>query len=180
MHAMYKICKQIDFHQLPPKLACRIFDSVISPILLYNSEVWGAYNVGDFAKWDKTWAEKAHLKFCKLYLRVNREASNAASRGELGKFPLLIPIIKRTLSYIMNLYKLLESSIAKLAFISSKELYLKGKESFYSNIVNFLKKHFPTLIEPIDLETFITDMKINTIIDKIQNMQLHFGMETTN
>ena len=28
MHAMYKIRKQIDFHQLPPKLACKVFDSV--------------------------------------------------------------------------------------------------------------------------------------------------------
>ncbi len=169
MHAMYKIRKQIDFHQLPPKLARKVFDSVISPILLYNSEVWGAYSVRDFAKWDKTWTEKAHLKFCKLYLGVNRKASNAASRGELGKFPLLFPIIKRTLSYIINLYKLPDSSIAKLAFISSKELYLKGKESFYSNIVNFLKNHFPSLIEPVDLEEFITDTKINDIIETIQN-----------
>jgi hypothetical protein len=113
--------------------------------------VWGAYTIGDFAKWDKTWTEKAHLKFCKLYLGVNRKASNVASRGELGKFPLLLPIIKRTLSYIINIYKLPDSSIAKLAFRSSKELYLKGKDSFYSNVVNFLKKHFPTLIEPVDL-----------------------------
>ncbi len=108
-----------NYHQ---KLACKVFDSVISPILLYNSEVWGAYSVGDFAKCDKTWTEKAHLKFCKLYLGVNRKASNAASRGELRKFPLLLPIIRRTLSYIINLYKLPDSSIAKLAFISSKEL----------------------------------------------------------
>ncbi len=108
MHAMYKIRKQIDFHQLPPKL-------------------------------------------------------------ELGKFPLLFPIIKRTLSYIINLYKLPDSSIAKLAFISSKEFYLKGKESFYSNIVNFLKNHFPSLIEPVDLEEFITDTKIKDIIETIQN-----------
>ncbi len=47
---MHKIYKQIDFHQPPPKLACEVFDSVIFPILLYNSEVWGAYSVGDFAK----------------------------------------------------------------------------------------------------------------------------------
>jgi hypothetical protein len=45
---------------------------------------------------------KAHLKFCKLYLGVNRKASNVASRGELGKFPILLPIIKRTLSYIIT------------------------------------------------------------------------------
>jgi hypothetical protein len=106
-----------------------------------------------------------HLKFCKLYLGlgVNRKASNVASRGELGKFPLLLPIIKRTLSYIINIYKLPDSSMAKLAFRSSKELYLKGKDSFYSNVVNFLKKHFPSLIEPVDLEKFITDTKINVI-----------------
>jgi hypothetical protein len=66
--------------------------------------VWGAYTIADFTKWDKTWTEKAHLKFCKLYLGVNRKASNVASRGELGKFPLLLPIIKRTLSYIINIF----------------------------------------------------------------------------
>ena len=165
IHVLYKIRKQIDLHQLPPKLACKIFNSVISLIFLYNSEVWGAYTIRDFTKWDKTWTEKAHLKFCKLYLGVNRKASNVASRGELGKFPLLLPIIKRTLSYIINIYKLPDSSIAKLAFRSSKELCLKGKDSFYSNVVNFLKKHFPTLIEPVDLEKFITDTKINVIID---------------
>ena len=130
--------------------------------------MWGAYTIGDFTKWDKTWTEK-----------VNRKASNVASRGELGKFPLLLPIIKRTLSYIINIYKLQDSSIAKLAFCSSKELYLKGKDSFYSNVVNFLKKHFPTLIEPVDLEKFITDTKINVIID-INSEQLHLRMETTN
>ena len=83
MHALYKIRKNVDFHCLPANLACKIFDSVISPILLYNSEIWGAYIDNDFAKWDKTVTEKAHLKFCKLYLGVNRKASNLASRGEL-------------------------------------------------------------------------------------------------
>ena len=168
-HAMFKIRRHLDFHKLSPKLACRVFDSVISPILLYNSEVWGAYTVKDFAKWDKTWTEKTHLKFCKLYLGVNRKASNAATRGELGKFPLLFPILKRTLSYIINLYNLPDTSIAKMAFISSKELYLKGKDSFYSNIANFLKKHFPTINEPMDLNTFITNTHIKGIIQTIQN-----------
>jgi hypothetical protein len=57
-HALYKIRKNIDFHCLRPKLACKIFDSVISPILLYNSEVWAAYANNDFTKWDKTEIEK--------------------------------------------------------------------------------------------------------------------------
>ena len=56
-----------------------------------------------------------------------------------------------------------------MAFISSKELYLKGKDSFYSNIANFLKKHFPTINEPMDLNTFITNTHIKGIIQTIQN-----------
>ena len=151
-HAMFKIRRHIDFHKLPPKLACKIFDSVISPILLYNSEVWGAYAVENFAKWNKTWTEK-------LATLVNRKASNAASRGELGKLPLLFPILKRTLNYIIHLCNLPDTSIAKLAFISSKELYLKGKESFYSNIAKFLKNSFPQLMNQLILKNLSPTQK---------------------
>jgi hypothetical protein len=73
----------------------KIFDSIISPILLYNSEVWGAYLKNDFNKWDKLPTEKIHLRFCKIYLGVGKKATNIASRGELGKFPLLINIYKQ-------------------------------------------------------------------------------------
>jgi hypothetical protein len=89
LHALYKIRKNIDFHKLTPKVALKIFNSIISPILLYNSEVWGAYEKNDYNNWENSEIEKAHLRFCKLYLGVNRKATNVACRGELGKFPLL-------------------------------------------------------------------------------------------
>ena len=38
--------------------------------------------------------KKKHLEFCKLYLGVNRKTSNLASRGELGRWPLIIPILE--------------------------------------------------------------------------------------
>ncbi len=88
---MYKIRKQIDFLQLSPKLACKVFDSVT--IYYYITQRFGGHT------------KTAHLKFSKLYYGVNRKASNAASRGELEKFPLLFPVIKTTLSYINNLFK---------------------------------------------------------------------------
>ena len=79
--------KHLNLHLLSPKSASKIFDSMISPILLYNSEIWGAYIICDFSKWDNTSTEKNRLKFWKLYLGVNRKASNLASRAELGRFP---------------------------------------------------------------------------------------------
>jgi hypothetical protein len=88
---------------------------VISPILLYNSEVWGAYANNDFTKWDKTEIEKNHLKFCKLYLGVNRKTSNTASRGVLGRLPVIILIFKKTLNYQQHI-PIPDSSIVKQAF----------------------------------------------------------------
>ena len=88
---------------------------MISPILLYNSEVWGAYANNDFTKWDKTEIEKKHLKFCKLYLGVNRKTSNIASRGVLGWLPVIISIFKKTLNYQQHI-PIPDSSIVKQAF----------------------------------------------------------------
>ena len=53
-------------------------------------------------KWDKTQAEKVHLRYCKLFLGLNRKASNYAARGEMGRFPLQLTVLKQILTY--NLY----------------------------------------------------------------------------
>ena len=67
---------------------------MISPILSYNSEIWGVYVKHDFKAWDNTPTEKTHLKFCKRYLEISNKASNVASRSELGRLPLIINIYK--------------------------------------------------------------------------------------
>ena len=143
--------------------------------------MWGAYTDNDFTKLDKSSTEKNHLKYCKLYLGVNRKASNFASRGELGRFPLLFPMLKRILNYIKSICQQPDSSIVKEAFHSSKELYMNGKKSFYSNIVKTLKAHYPTLEEPIDLGNFIENEKINIILDNIKNNYIsHWKQQITN
>jgi hypothetical protein len=69
-----------------PISAIKIFDSIISPILLYNGEVWGVYIKNDFNNWDKLQVEKVHLKFCKLYLGVGRKTSNIVKGYELETY----------------------------------------------------------------------------------------------
>ena len=76
LHALYKIRKHIDFHKMSPKVATKIFDTMIFPILLYNLEVWGAYAKTDFNKWDNTEIENTHLRFCKRHLGINKKASS--------------------------------------------------------------------------------------------------------
>ena len=141
--ALFLIKKKANFSNLKPKLAIEIFNIIISPILLYNSEIWGGYTCTnhskDFHKWNQTPTEKAHLKFCKLYLGLHGKATNAASRGELGKFPILLDIHKRLIKYILHINSLSDSTIVKQAFIMSKELHLNKQQGFYSNVMKILK-----------------------------------------
>ena len=58
-----------DLNGLKPSLACKIFDSMISPILTYNSEICGAFVKSEFKSWDSSAIEKTHLQFCKRYLQ---------------------------------------------------------------------------------------------------------------
>ncbi len=40
VHALFILRRRIDFSSLKPSLACKIFDTTISPILTYNWDAW--------------------------------------------------------------------------------------------------------------------------------------------
>ena len=65
------------------------FDKMITPIVLYGSEVWGIYCIKEI--------DKFHIKFCKYVLGVKTQTSNFAVYGELGRFPFYIKAIERSL-----------------------------------------------------------------------------------
>jgi hypothetical protein len=174
IQTLFSIKKKINFFNLKPKLAMKISNGIISPILLYNSKVWGGYTCTnkDFHKWDQTPTEKAHLKFCKLYLGLHRKATNIASRGELGKFPLLIDIHKRLIKYIIHINSLPDSAFVKQAFQLSKELHVNNKPGFYSNVMKILKS-FDQSFEANNLES-LTHNHINQHVTKMENKYSSF------
>ena len=169
IQTLFSIKKKINFSNLKPKLAIKIFDSIISPILLYNSEVWGGYTCTnkDFHKWNQTPTEKAHLKFCKLYLGLHRKATNIACRGELGKFPLLINIHKRLFKYLIHINSLPDSTFVKQAFQLSKELHSSKKQGFYSNVIKIFKS-FNESFEADNLES-LTHNSMNQHVTNMKN-----------
>ena len=103
---------------------------MISPILTYNNEVWGAYVKSDFKSWDSSAIEKTHLQFCKRYLEVHNKASNIACRAELGKFPLIVDINKKILNYLSYLQEKDENSIVKQSLQISIDLHYNSQHSF--------------------------------------------------
>ena len=66
-YPLFSLRRNNNFNKLKPSLASKIFDTMISPILTYNSEVLGAFVKSDFKSWDSSGNEKTHLRFCKRY-----------------------------------------------------------------------------------------------------------------
>jgi len=57
-------------------MCSKLFDTLFLPILLYSSEVWGAYDNIDLKKTDGDPIEKLHTQFYKYYIGLNRRAPN--------------------------------------------------------------------------------------------------------
>ena len=58
LQALFSRRKHTNISKLSPLLANKIFDMMISPILTYNSEIWGVYVKPDFKSWDRSQIEK--------------------------------------------------------------------------------------------------------------------------
>lgn len=102
--AFYAIKRSVKI-QIPIRTWLKIFKSVIESIALYGSEVWGPLLLTDWAKWDKNPIEILHVEFCKTILRVQRKSPNSACRAELGQYPLLINMQKRSIKFWSHLKK---------------------------------------------------------------------------
>ena len=163
LHALFSR-RYTNFSKLKPSLACKTFDTMISPILLYNSEIWGGYVKADFKAWDGSQIERTHLQFCKRYLEVSNKASNVACRAELGRFPLLIDINQRILNYLLYLQNKQPDSFVRQSFLISSELHTAGKNSFYPNLMK-ISEYFnfgnfsPDLVDTAKVTMFLQLMK---------------------
>ena len=105
---------------LPVLVANNLFDALVKPISIYNSEVtfqdiYATYFkakerakkssaiVDRFHFIDKTPIEKLHLHYCKYILGTRKNATNLACRAELGRLPLESSIFIQTILYLIRL-----------------------------------------------------------------------------
>ena len=80
---------------LPIDIQCDMFEKVVSPILLYGSEVWG-FSCTEML-------EIFHRNFLKKRLHLRPSTSNCMVYGELGVLPIQVAIDKRIIGYWFRL-----------------------------------------------------------------------------
>ena len=115
-NAIFALKSRVNFSYLSTKAKLKLFDSLISPILLYGSEIWESYLNQTQEKWDRNDIEKVHLSFIKSILGVNRSTANVLIRAELGRYSLKGRCLVRNINYTRYLNKKSNNSLVKQAF----------------------------------------------------------------
>ena len=140
--AIAALNNKIKISKLPTRLAIKIFNSQIAPILLYGSEVWGPYIDNDYNAWDKNKIERVHTQFLKRVLGCNYHTSNIMTRGEVGVRPLLVEALKKVILYTNNIKKRESSTVnSALKFESLNNVspnFCSFTEKFDINVTNLL------------------------------------------
>ena len=95
----------------PVKILLKLFSSMVQPILLYGSEIWGSYlhrKIDSMALENiifnnKLGFEMLHIQICKQILGINRKSSNISTLGEQSRFPLSINVLKSVFTYLVRI-----------------------------------------------------------------------------
>ena len=77
------------YFMLCPSTTLHLFDTLVKPILLYNSDFWGCLKMPN-----NNPIENLHMRFCKEILGVQRQTTNIGVLLELGRIPIMYYGIK--------------------------------------------------------------------------------------
>ena len=75
------------YGRLSYKISFDLFDKMITPILMYGSEIWGFQAVKSI--------ELVQVQFCKYFLGVSQQTANMIALGECGRLPLWVKYMSR-------------------------------------------------------------------------------------
>ena len=115
---LYKLRKEMgDNFRENIMLTIKLLDALVSPILLYGSEIWGV-DCND--KIEKDSAELVQIKFLTWLLGVNKYCSNNASRAETGRFPMKIEAQYRHFKFWLTLTKHTKHKLSQVVYNDMK------------------------------------------------------------
>ena len=139
---MRNALKKVDFDT---NITLKIFDSVLKPILTYNSEIWSQLNSRQFKVLNKMNSqhertkfifeslfrdsETQHLKICKSILGVNRSCSNLAVLRELGRLPVVTYCLEKQFLFfyrLINMPGITLSNELSMTAVSCKKMAISA------------------------------------------------------
>ena len=100
----------------PPVIVmCKLFDTIVLPVLCYDAEVWGMVKSEEI--------EKIQFQFCKFILQVPTRAPTAAVMAELRRFPVLLHTQLKATKYVFC-----PPSATKYSTLSSRSIHQSNQQ----------------------------------------------------
>ena len=153
MFAMRRRCALLGIRD--PAMQCKLFDTLVLPILSYACEVWAVNtNVGEAA-------EVLHRSFLKHLLGVRICTANEIALAEFGRFPLQVHFWQQILRYHHRVVALDNSRLVKLAMVDGCTLSTNQSVTAATNkgwqyyVGLFLKQHSQQLFHSFDIASVI-------------------------
>lgn len=172
LKALYKLYRLTDLNYNIPTML-HIFDHTIVPILLYGAEVWGI----DMAKQKKRGETNneyfeqhldgnnislLELKFYKRLLHVRRNTPTIAVRGELGRHPLTIKAIAKSIKYFNQIKSKPENKLVVKALQESISMSNQGQATWYSKLTKLTQTINSPLTSPNTSKSYLKTFNRNT------------------
>ena len=126
---------------------CKLFDSMVKPILLYGSELWGVFNwrlstadcIEKTLFCTKSSFEKLHHRFCKQTLGLSKRASGSMALSELGRYGLYFNITNSAYKFYQHLLNSNVNSLSYKSLCVNVDMQNKGIQSYSSRIEGLLE-----------------------------------------
>ncbi len=142
--AMFKVRNSLFSANFSPKTSLQIYDTLVRPINTYCADVWGTFlkNTAKmfdimsdkYKMFDEHCFEKTDLRFCKSILGVHRKACNAAVRGELGRYPTAIFILKQVFKNWLRIADKDKDSLLYDVYLCNAQMVYENKNCWLSNV----------------------------------------------
>ena len=184
-----------NFQSIPVNLSCKLFDVLIRPVLLYNSEVWFMEDYLSMFKSlkrseqhgsvcdtlsleDKFCYEMIHNKYCKSVLGLRKTACNISAKTELGRFSMASFIKPQVMLYFCRFHTNDINPLLKEAYELNKSLHNDGFHSWYTFALNIFKetglnaKDFETCDKPYNKIKYSLKMKFKQISHEFYTKKL--------
>ena len=107
---------------LPVDISLELFNQLVTPILLYGSEVWGFSNLEQI--------EVLYRKFIKTILFVKPSTPNSMIYGETGSMPIINTVISRMVIFFARIVNGKQSKLSAMMYNLSRKKHYSDDEYF--------------------------------------------------
>ena len=134
----------------------KLFDSMVTPILSFGSEIWG-YEYSNVI-------EQVQTQFCREYLGLGSSTNNCMVLGESGRHPMYTVYFVKCIKYWIKLLTMPENRYPKQCYRMLKSLDDIGKITWATRVKDLLNRYgfgYAWIAQDVgDENRFITQFKL--------------------